>query len=126
MSRCFAENGAPRLRPDGSPVFRTLLFPKAPAAMTDIWHVIGLRGTGSDSYTVNDLFVPEDHAVERSADARPREPGLLYAFSSSNVYSAGFAGVALGIARGVIDGVCRARPRQDPARRQARPCATTM
>jgi indole-3-acetate monooxygenase len=99
----FAEDRTPRLRPDGSPVFRTLLFPKASAAMTDIWRVIGLRGTGSDSYTVADLFVPEDHAVERSADAKPRESGLLYAFSSSNVYSAGFAGVALGIARAVLD-----------------------
>ena len=99
----FAEDGTPRLRPDGSPVFRTLLFPKPQAAMTDIWRVIGLRGTGSDSYTVTDLFVPEDHAVERSADAKPRETGLLYAFSSSNVYSAGFAGVALGIARAVLD-----------------------
>jgi indole-3-acetate monooxygenase len=99
----FTEDGTPRLRPDGSPVFRTLLFPKPQAAMTDIWRVIGLRGTGSDSYTVTDLFVPEDHAVERSADAKPRESGLLYAFSSSNVYSAGFAGVALGIARAVLD-----------------------
>jgi len=99
----FAEDGAPRLRPDGAPVFRTLLFPKTQAAMTDIWRVIGLRGTGSDSYTVTGLFVPEDHAVERSADAKPRETGLLYAFSSSNVYSAGFAGVALSIARAVLD-----------------------
>lgn len=99
----FAEDGTPRLRSDGSPVFRTLLFPKARAAMTDIWHVIGLRGTGSDSYTVTDLFVPEDHAIERSSEVKPREPGLLYAFSSSNVYSAGFAGVALGIARAVLD-----------------------
>jgi indole-3-acetate monooxygenase len=99
----FAGDGTPRLRPDGNPVFRTLLFPKARAAMTDIWHVIGLRGTGSDSYTVTDLFVPEHHAVERSAEVKPREPGLLYAFSSSNVYSAGFAGVALGIARAVLD-----------------------
>ncbi len=99
----LAEDGAPLLRPDGSTVFRTLLFPKAQAAMTDIWHVIGLRGTGSDRYTVTDLFVPQDHSVARSADARPRERGLLYAFSSSNVYSAGFAGVALGIARGTLD-----------------------
>src|SRR5580658_5094657 len=99
----FAEDGTPRLRPDGSPVFRTLLFPKPQAAMTDIWCVIGLRGTGSDSYTVTGLLVPEDHAVERSADAKPRETGLLYAFSSSNVYSAGLAGVALGIARAVLD-----------------------
>jgi len=99
----FAEDGTPHLRPDGSPVFRTLLFPKRQVAMTDIWRVIGLRGTGSDSYAVTDLFIPEDHAVERNADAKPREPGLLYAFSSSNVYSAGFAGVALGIARAVHD-----------------------
>jgi alkylation response protein AidB-like acyl-CoA dehydrogenase len=99
----FAEDGAPRLRPDGSPVFRTLLFPKASTAMTDTWHVVGLRGTGSDTYTVNDLFVPDDHTVERGAAAPPREPGLLYAFSSSNVYSAGFAGVALGVARGMLD-----------------------
>ncbi len=99
----FGEDGTPRRRPDGSPVFRTLLFPKTSTVMTDTWHVVGLRGTGSDTYTVTDLFVPEDHAVERSADAKPRETGLLYAFSSSNVYSAGFAGVALGVARGVLD-----------------------
>ncbi|MGH7031388.1 MAG: acyl-CoA dehydrogenase family protein [Stellaceae bacterium] len=99
----LAEDGTQHLRPDGSPVLRTLLFPKASAAMTDIWHVIGLRGTGSDRYTVTGLFVPEDHSVARGADAKPREPGLLNAFSSSNVYSAGFAGVALGIARGTLD-----------------------
>jgi indole-3-acetate monooxygenase len=98
-----AEDGGPRLRPDGSPAFRTLLFPKTSTVMSDTWHVVGLRGTGSDTYAVTDLFVPENHTVARGADAKPREPGLLYAFSSSNMYSAGFAGVALGIARGVLD-----------------------
>lgn len=99
----FEADGAPRLRPDGSPVFRTLLFPKSSAAMSDTWHVVGLRGTGSDTYTVAELFVPDDHSVERSAAVQPREPGPLYLFSSSNVYSAGFAGAALGIARGILD-----------------------
>jgi indole-3-acetate monooxygenase len=99
----LGEDGSPRLRPDGSPMFRTLLFPKTSVVMTDTWHVVGLRGTGSDTYRADHLFVPEDHSVERGADAKPREPGLLYAFSSSNVYSAGFAGVALGIARGVAE-----------------------
>ena len=99
----FAANGAPRLRSDGSPVFRTLLFPKSRAAMADTWHVVGLRGTGSDTYTVSGLFVPEDYTVERGAEAKPYQTGLLYAFSSSNMYSVGFAGVALGIAQGVFD-----------------------
>ncbi len=96
-------DGTPQLRPDGGPVIRTLLFPKASAKFTDIWHVIGLRGTGSDSYTVSGLFVPEKFAVLRDTAAKPRQPGLLYAFSSSNIYASGFAGVALGIARGALD-----------------------
>ena len=99
----LGEDGTPRLRPDGGPVIRTLLFPKASAEFADIWHVIGLRGTGSDSYTVTDLFVPESHTVLREAEPKPRQPGLLYAFSSSNMYSSGFAGVALGIARSTLD-----------------------
>src|SRR5262249_13015400 len=95
----LGEDGRPRLRPDGGPVIRTLLFPKASAEFTDIWRVIGLRGTGSDAYTVADLFVPEKYTVLREAEPKPR----LYAFSSSNIYSSGFAGVALGIARSTLD-----------------------
>ncbi len=99
----LAENGAPQLRPGGGPAVRTLLFPKASAKFTDIWHVIGLRGTGSDQYSVSDLFVPEKYTVLREAARKPRQPGLLYAFSSSNMYASGFAGVALGIARNTLD-----------------------
>src|SRR4029077_7073730 len=36
-------DGTPQRRPDGGPVMRTLLFPKASARFADIWHVIGLR-----------------------------------------------------------------------------------
>jgi len=99
----LAPDGTPQRRPDGGPVVRTLLFPKARATFTDIWHVIGLRGTGSDNYTVTDLFVPEKYTVLREATLKPRQPGLLYAFSSSNIYASGFAGVALGIARSALD-----------------------
>src|SRR5438874_6218291 len=85
------------------PAMRTLLFPKASAKFTDIWHVIGFCGTGSDSYTVTDIFVQESHTVLRETEPKPRQPGPLYAFSSSNMYSAGFGGVALGIARSTLD-----------------------
>jgi len=99
----LTEHGAPQLRADGAPEVRTLLFPKASAKFTDIWHVIGLRGTGSDQYSVSDLFVPEKHTVLREAEPKPRQPGRLYAFSSSNIYASGFAGVALGIGRSTLD-----------------------
>jgi alkylation response protein AidB-like acyl-CoA dehydrogenase len=96
-------DGSPERRPDGGTLICTLLFPKASAEFADTWRVIGLRGTGSDSYSVRDLFVPEAYAVRRDGAARPRESGRLYAFSSSNLYAAGFAGVAMGIARSTID-----------------------
>ncbi len=96
-------DGTPRRGRDGAPVIRTLLFPKVRAQMTDIWRVVGLKGTGSDEFHVADLFVPERHCLARDQEARPREPGLLYRFSSLQLYSSGFAGVAMGIARGALD-----------------------
>lgn len=98
----FDSAGAPLKRPDGSAVIRTLLFPKAAAVMTDTWHVVGLKGTGSDSYAVADLFVPEDRTILREHEPVPREPGTLYRFSSSNLYASGFASIALGIADSVF------------------------
>jgi hypothetical protein len=47
-------DGTPRRR-HGAPERRTLLFPARDAELADVWHVIGLRGTGSDSFTVSDL-----------------------------------------------------------------------
>ncbi len=95
-------DGAPLLNPDGSPVVRTMLFPKTSARMTDIWQVIGLKGTGSDRFSVEDLFVPQRHSATRD-DATRREQGLLYRFSSLQLYAAGFAGVAMGIARSTLE-----------------------
>ncbi|MBV8936563.1 MAG: hypothetical protein JO095_12260 [Alphaproteobacteria bacterium] len=91
------------MHPDGSPVIRTPIFPKSCAEMTDIWHVIGLRGTGSDKYSVTDLFVPEGYVAARDGDDTRREDGLLYRFSSLQLYASGFAGVAMGIARSALD-----------------------
>lgn len=95
-------DGDPLRREDGGEILRTLLFPKSRAMMTDIWHVVGLLGTGSDRYAVNDLFIPEQYTAVRDPKITPREPGRLYHFSSSNLYASGVAAVALGIARGMI------------------------
>ena len=97
-------DGAPIRRADGGTVLRTLLFPKSQARMTDIWRVMGLRGTGSDQYGVTDLFVRDDHTVLHDRKAAPaRQGGRLYRFSFSNLYASGFAGLALGVARAFYD-----------------------
>jgi hypothetical protein len=64
--------------------------------------VVSLRGTGSDRYSVTDVFISERHTVLLDPQIAPREPGRLYYFSSSNMYVVGVAAVTLGIARGMI------------------------
>jgi alkylation response protein AidB-like acyl-CoA dehydrogenase len=81
---------------------RTMLFPKSSVRMHDIWHTIGLRGTGSDEYVLDNLFVPEQHSFALNDPRERREQGLLYRFTTNQLYSSGFAGVALGIARATI------------------------
>ena len=98
------EDGTPRRNPDGTPTIRTLLFPKSATKFTDIWHTIGLRGTGSDQYSVENLFVPEAYSLDvlSRRETPSGENRLLYRFSSLSLYAAGFAGVALGIARATL------------------------
>jgi len=99
----YEPDGTPRRRADGSPEGRTMLFPAERATMIDVWNVIGLRATGSDSFSVSDLFVPREHSVARDDPAERRYSGLLYCFPTGSMYAAGFAGVALGIARSTLD-----------------------
>jgi alkylation response protein AidB-like acyl-CoA dehydrogenase len=102
-STICAADGTPRRGADGEPEVRTMLFPADAVAWQDVWDVIGLRGTGSDTYTVTDLFVPAERSLTRDEPAERRQPGALYCFSTSNLYAAGFAGVALGVARAMFD-----------------------
>ena len=96
-------DGSPERHADGAPVIRTLVFPIEQARISDVWDVMGLRGTGSDTYEVADLFVPDSHSAARDDAAERREQGPLYCFSSGNLYASGFACVSLGIARALLD-----------------------
>jgi indole-3-acetate monooxygenase len=96
-------NGSPRLKANGRPAMKALLFPKSRADVKDAWYVMGLRGTGSDSFVVKDLFVPESYAYMWDDEATRRDSSPHYRYSSVMIYSSGFAHVALGIARGFMD-----------------------
>ena len=107
-------DGSLRLNRWGRPTIRTWLFPAAEAALLDNWNPIGLRGTASESYTVKDLFVPEELSGTREDPTLRRAPGRLYAFPQQTLYSVGIASVALGIARGMLDAFVELAARKTP------------
>ena len=95
-------DGTPHMR-NGKPDDRSFVFERSDARITDDWHVLGLRGTGSDTYTVEDLFVPDERAPNREAPDERREPGPIYIIGSTLLYATGFCGVALGLARRLLE-----------------------
>jgi alkylation response protein AidB-like acyl-CoA dehydrogenase len=125
------ENGTPLRHPDGRFVERTMLFPRSSAMVReDLWEVMGLCGTGSDSYSVTDLFVPTEYSVVPRAIARDqqlaegvradpeperRERGTLYRFSSQAVFQVGLSSVAIGIARAVLENFIALAKKKSPS-----------
>src|SRR5436305_6832408 len=99
----FEPDGTQRMNPNGRPFVRTMVFPKSEARIIDNWQVLGLRGTGSDSYALEDHFVPQRYSAGRDNEAELREPGPLYKFTSGMIYAMSFAHVSMGIARGALD-----------------------
>jgi len=99
----YAADGSPKREANGEPLERTMLVRTQDVEWTDIWNTVGLRGTASDQFALNDFFVRSDHSITREFDRECRETGPLYRMSAHTCYQVGFAGVACGIARGALD-----------------------
>lgn len=95
-------DGTIRLNKAGHPAIRTMLFPAEKARLIDTWDTIGLRGTASDSYSVEDLFVADAFTGTREEPESRRDPGRLYAIPMQGLYAVGVAGVALGTAGAML------------------------
>ena len=80
---------------------RTMLLPKDQADLVDVWQVGGLKGTGSQGFAIEDLFIPEVRSYPTTASSR--EPGPLYVIPTTLLFCSGFATVALGNARAGLD-----------------------
>ncbi len=98
----FEADGSPRRSGEEHWRKRVFLIPASAARVEDIWDVIGLRGTASDAFEVEDLFVPEAYSVHRESPVENREPGWLYCFSIHSLFSCGFASIALGVAQAML------------------------
>ena len=76
---------------------KLMVFKKEEATMIDVWDANGLRGTGSFSFEVNSLFIPESRTF--GPTDTPWNDGPLYVLPTSLKFASGFACVALGVAR---------------------------
>ena len=66
---------------------------------------MGLKGTGSDTFTITDMFIDDAHSLTRESDDERGETGNLYRFQAMQLYATGFSCVGLGAARGRFDAV---------------------
>ena len=96
------ENGEPILDATGQPEFRVAYLPTDKVRLINNWDVLGLRGSGSTDYEVEDVFIPETHVFNYFDGASPHLPPLS---RYGQFISISLRGVVLGLGRRILDDV---------------------
>jgi indole-3-acetate monooxygenase len=81
---------------------RFFIVPVEQVTLLDNWDVLGLRGTGSIDYTLDDVFVPSSHSYP-SLSTEPVTGGDLYRIGIGNFASINHGAWALGVGRRLLD-----------------------
>lgn len=80
------------------------VVPAGEVQVHENWQVMGLRGTGSCDFSIDDGFVPEALAFTRDPLApQPKRGGPLFRFGSPGIVTHEHIGFALGVARRALD-----------------------
>jgi len=99
----FIEDGA---KLDGPHFF---LVPKSSANVIDDWDTLGLEGTGSKSFEVQEVFLPEHRFLNGESARIGAGPGTkvnlapVYRTPRGGVTSTGFAALSVGMAKSVLE-----------------------
>ena len=95
---------------DGENVLCNLLVPKSDMKVIDIWHVVGMKGTGSNLLQVQDAFVPDHRILEMKPwNIEGKSPGMientssLYRIQLSAVMPVTLLSAILGATKGAYD-----------------------
>ena len=89
---------------DGYPRQLRVIMPRHKVKVHDNWQVMGLRGTGSCDFSVDDLFVPDGFAWD-STLTEPVRGGALYRLGRPGFVTNEHSAFALGVARRALDAV---------------------
>lgn len=92
---------------NGIPEHYTFLVPRADYAIDDVWHVVGLAGTGSNNITIRDAFVPDHRAQPTMGPAAvtggSKTVAPLYRLPFASVFSNAITCSAIGMGMGAIE-----------------------
>lgn len=90
--------------------YRMFVLPRRDYAIIDNWHVLGLRGTGSNDVQAQDVFVPEQRTLAvdatRGGAMHPgamANPAALFRIPVFATFPYMLTGIALGIAQGAYE-----------------------
>ncbi|MER7212829.1 acyl-CoA dehydrogenase family protein [Streptosporangium sp. NPDC020072] len=110
------EDGTPHMT-DTGPETRMLFVPKSECRMLDTWHTIGLRGTGSEHFEIEETFVTEDFTVAVADMLRPpaARPSRAYAIGYYDFGPFTSASTAVGTAQGALEAFKSLATRKTPA-----------
>ncbi|MET8831011.1 acyl-CoA dehydrogenase family protein [Streptomyces sp. NPDC004610] len=96
--------GAPA-EPGGRPPVRYFAVPRDEYSVIDSWNPVGMRGTGSDTLVVDEVFVPEHRTLARAdvhAGRAPASDARCHLVPMYAVNALPFAGPLVGAARGAL------------------------
>ncbi|MBA0126540.1 flavin-dependent monooxygenase [Haloechinothrix sp. YIM 98757] len=102
--------GGLRMGDDGAPVdYLTTLVPRGEYRIEDVWHVVGLSGTGSNDIVIDKTFVPAHRAYSATEQTQLRGPGQavnpapLYRLPFGTVFTYSITAPIVGAAQGAYD-----------------------
>ncbi len=84
------------------PRTRAVIVPVDTGEVVPTWDVVGMRGSGSHDYRLDDVFVPQEH-VASGRVLRSRAEQLFHPRLTGVMTWSPTVGVALGLARGALD-----------------------
>ena len=87
---------------DGLPELRMMSAPIGQATIHDNWSVIGLRGTGSNDVSVEELFVPDNRTFALTGQPVDTAPLCAFRTAMATTFTP-LAANTLGMARGAMD-----------------------
>ncbi len=96
------ENNERSLARVGAPEVWLMMFSKDQVKLEDTWQVSGMKGTGSNHFSVKDAFVPAGRQVLLGTPTKNTSP--LYRFPTLGLLALGVSSVSLGIGYRALDG----------------------